>query len=159
MLSHGENVKCTGITAYEDVDRSRRFKPLAALMGGFRTRFFWNCDVPTEFSFMGWHGRSPGHMAFLRTAAGRKPGPFATFVMLAHVFLAHLAPAGNTDARKLPFMALQIVKDRSSLWRLAYRLWYRLLLRTYKGGMAEVFDIYYREPGHPLKGLPDLFRP
>jgi hypothetical protein len=153
VLEHGRTIRATGVSKDQHAESSRKLMPLAWILGLGRVRWFWNCENPTEFTSMGWHGKSPGQMAFLRTAAGHRVWPWRGFWMAVQLFFDHFRDRGNTDARKLPFVAWQLVKNRSWFWRLLYKIWCWKLRRDYPNGMADVYAIYYREPGHPMAAL------
>jgi len=158
--AHGQNVKCDGISEDQDPAGNHKWYSLANLINLFRgPKNFWNCNEPTKFCLAGWHGRSPGHVAFLKMTAGKWVGPFGQLAILVGQFVGCFKDTGDTDARKLPYCNWQFLKQRNFLWNLFYKLWCHILMRQYKNGMRDVYSIYYGDPNHPIRTYSKPFEP
>lgn len=151
-IEHGETTRAEFLDTLQDPKRAFQFYPIAWILSGFKPpRFFWNIEQPTYFCLPGWHGRSPGHMAMMRLCAGRKVGLFGHIAMWVGQFLGCFKPTGDTDARKLPYVDWQVLKNINWFWKLSYKLWCWILIKQYgEEGMRAVYKIYYGFPGHPL---------
>jgi len=150
IRKHGQEVRCTGNSATQDPEGAKKYRWLAWLTGPFRTRRFWNCEEPSKFCLMGWHGRSPGHMAMLKKSSGRWLGPLGFLSLLVSQFLGTRAKTSDTDARKLAYVEWQWLKGTNFLWGFFYRLWCKELMKDYPNGMRDVYGIYYRDKSHPI---------
>jgi hypothetical protein len=164
---HGDRTHSTAIDMVQDPERNTKFYTIARIVtvmhclnpvamfrwikSGFTPKMFWNNNRPTEFCLFGWHGRSPGHMAFLKMSAGKFVGPFGLLSILVGQFLGCFTNKGNTDARKLPYCNWQFLKNRNFIWKLFYRLWCYILMKQYPNGMRDVYSIYYQDPEHFLR--------
>lgn len=168
MKAHGEQVVCTGQLPGHKYFTLASFVtafwllPRPWLWGGFiknkfRPKFYWNNTQPELFAVWGWFGRSPGFMAGLDLAAKGWTTPFRFLSMLIGQFIGVLfSDKGDTDAKKLPyvqwyFLTKHTGKGQRWFWKLAYKLWVKLLLRTYPNGMRDVYSIYYQDPNHPIR--------
>ena len=157
---HGANTRAEGIDQSQDKDNSNKYYRLAWWVNLCRKpRFFWNNNTPSLFCFNGWHGRSPGHVAYLKMTAGKWVGPLGQFAILVSQFLGCFQKVGNTDARKLPYCNWQYLKGRNFLWKLAYKLWCFILMKQYKNGMIDVYKIYYGDPNHPIHSYSKPYQP
>lgn len=151
-LKHGESTRAEFLDTRQDPKRAFKFYPIAWILSGFKPpRFFWNIEDPTHFCLPGWHGRSPGHMAQMRFSAGRKVGFFGMAAIWVGQFLGCFKDKGNTDARKLPYVDWQALKNINWFWKMSYRLWCWILMQQYKNGMQDVYSIYYGDPNHPIR--------
>lgn len=158
---HGSTTRAQGIDQGQSADQNNKYYWIARLVNfGFPPRFFWNNNNPTLFCFPGWHGRSPGHVAFLKMTAGKFVGPLGFLSVLVGQFIGCFANTGNTDARKLPYVAWQFLKNRSFIWKLFYKLWCYILIKQYgPEGMLAVYKIYYGNPNHPMRKYPKPYLP
>lgn len=157
---HGRNVKCDGIDMEQDPPRNTQYYPLANALNLWRgPKYFWNCNYPTKFCLPGWHGRSPGHIAFLKMTAGKWVGPFGQLAILVGQFLGCFKQTGDTDARKLPYCSWQYLKTRNFVWKGFYKLWCHILMKQYPNGMRDVYSIYYGDPNHPIRSYSKPFEP
>jgi hypothetical protein len=129
------------------------------IRSGFKPKMFWNNNHPDQFCLAGWHGRSPGHIAYLRMTAGRWIGPIAFLSILVGQFLGCFKDVGDTDARKLPYCDWQFLKNRNILWKLSYKLWCYILMKQYPRGMIDVYSRYYNDPNHPIRQYSLPFSP
>jgi hypothetical protein len=158
--THGRDVVCDGIDMEQDSSDSKKYYWVANLFNLFRgPKFFWNCNYPTKFCFNGWHGRSPGHIAFLKMTAGRWVGPLGQLSVLVGQFLGTFEDVSNTDARKLPYCNWQFLKHRNFIWKIFYKLWCKKLMKQYPNGMRDVYATYYRDPDHPLRAYSKPYEP
>lgn len=149
-VQYGETTRATFLDTKQDPARAFKFYPIAWILSGFKPpRFFWNIEEPTYFCLPGWHGRSPGHMAQMRLCAGRKIGLFGHAAIWVGQFLGCFKHTGDTDARKLPYVDWQVLKEINWFWRTSYRLWCWILMKQYKRGMQDVYEIYYGK-NHPM---------
>lgn len=134
-----------------------KYYKLACIVNGFRApRAFWNNEDREAFTFQGWLGRSPGFLGLIAVCAedqnnGIKPTAWQLFWLWIGQFLGCFANRGNTDARKLPFVVWQALKDRSWFWKKSYQLWVWVLLKQYPTGMRGVYEIYYKDIAHPIR--------
>lgn len=157
---HGRDVVCDGTDPDQNPEDNKKYYWIANLLNLFRgPRFFWNCNNPTKFCFNGWHGRSPGHLAFLKMTAGKWVGPFGQFAILVGQFIGCFQDVGNTDARKLPYCNWQFLKKRNFIWKAFYKLWCWRLMKQYPNGMRDVYSIYYGDPNHPIRAYSKPYEP
>lgn len=172
---HGNNTHATGIDLTQDPPRNTQYFKLAGwvsvihcwtpaslyrwVKSGFKPKMFWNNNTPDLFCLPGWHGRSPGHIAYLRMTAGKWVGPLGQLSVLVGQFLGCFKDKGNADARKLPYTDWQFLKKRNIFWKLAYKLWCHILMKQYPNGMADVYRMYYGDPNHPMRTYPKKFEP
>lgn len=149
---HGKNTRAEFLDTKQDPKRAFKFYPIAWIVSGFKPpRFFWNIEEPTYFCLPGWHGRSPGHMALMRLCAGEKVGFFGHAAIWVGQFLGCFKPVGDTDARKLPYVEWQLLKNLNWFWKLSYKFWVYILRKQYGDeGMRAVYKIYYGDPNHPI---------
>lgn len=148
---HGKNTRAKAPDMVYEVDDNKKWFKILNVLSLFRgPRFFWNCTDPKAFCFFGWHGRSPGHMAFLKMTAGKWVGPFGQLVILVSQFLGCFNDVKDLDARKLPYLEWQYLKKRNIFWNLAYKLWCHILMKQYPNGMIDVYSRYYSDKNHPL---------
>lgn len=126
---------------------------------GFAPKMFWNNNTPNKFCLAGWHGRSPGHIAFLRMTANKFVGPLGFLSVLVGQFLGCFQELSNTDARKLPYANWQFLKKRSFVWKLFYKLWCYILMKQYPNGMKDVYSIYYLDQNHPIRKYSKPYEP
>jgi len=149
---HGSKTRAEGIDDGQDASNNHKYYRLAWVWNLFRAPlFFWNNNNPTLFCFPGWHGRSPGHVAFMKMTAGKWVGPFGQFAILISQFLGCFKDKGDTDARKLPYVNWQYLKTRNFVWRLFYKFWCYILMKQYQDGMRTVYSTYYNDPDHPIR--------
>lgn len=144
ILQHGKNVKCTGNSS------DSKLRWLAFILGGFKTRYFWHCEAPTLYNFFGWHGRSPAYMGLLYARIGKILNPWHALAVLVGQFAGSWRDPGDTDARKLPYITWYWLKDRNWFWKFAYKMWCKVLMSKYPGGMKEVYNAYYSDRNHPI---------
>jgi hypothetical protein len=150
MRNHGLTVKCQGVDPTQDAARSNKFFNLARLLNwGRKPQNYWNNNFPELFCFFGWYGRSPGFMGLIDIAATGNTSLFRKVSLLVGQFVGAFNKRSDTDARKLPYVVWHLLKDRGLVWRLAYKLWLKLLRRVYPEGMKEVYSVYFR-PTHPI---------
>lgn len=148
---HGATTRAEGIEDSQDSENSHKYYFVARALNLFRApRFFWNNNHPKLFCFAGWHGRSPGHIAFMKMTAGKWVGPFGQLAILVSQFIGCFSDVNNTDARKLPYVNWQFLKHKNFVWKLLYKLWCHILMKQYVDGMKTVYTVYYRDPSHPL---------
>lgn len=156
----GANTRAEGIDQGQSADENNKWYRLAWWVNLCRApRFFWNNNNPKLFCFPGWHGRSPGHVAFLKMTAGKWVGPFGQFSILVGQFLGCFKNTGDTDARKLPYCNWQYLKNRNFIWKAFYKLWCHILMKQYQNGMQDVYRIYYGDPNHPIHTYSKPFEP
>lgn len=172
---HGNETYSKDIDENNDKDKNAKYITLARIVSalqnwspaawwryiksGFGAKFFWNNNDPSKFCTSGWHGRSPGHVAYLKMTAGKLVGPIGFLSVLIGQFIGVFAEKGNADARKLPYVSWQFLKNRSFIWKLAYKLWCHILIKQYPNGMLDVYKIYYNNPDHPIKKYSKPFVP
>lgn len=126
------------------------------IKSGFAVNRFWNNNDPSKYCFRGWHGRSPGHVAFLKLSAGKLIGPLSFLSILVGQFIGPFKETGDTDARKLPYTHWYFLTKCTHwshrwIWRLFYKLWVFILMKQYPEGMKTIYSIYYRDPNHPIR--------
>lgn len=172
---HGDKTHATGIDMTQDPERNTKYYTTASVVSiihclnpvamfrwiksGFAPKMFWNNNHPDQFCLAGWHGRSPGHVAFLKMSAGKFVGPLGCLSILVGQFLGCFQDTGNTDARKLPYANWQFLKKRNILWNLAYKLWCKILMKQYPRGMIDVYSIYYGDANHPIRKYSKSYLP
>jgi hypothetical protein len=157
---HGSTQRAESIDQGQGADLNNKYYVLAKLMSGWKApRFFWNNNNPKQFCFFGWHGRSPGHIAYLKMTAGKWVGPLGQLSILVGQFLGCFADKGNADARKLPYINWQYLKKRNFIWKGFYKLWCQILIKQYPNGMQDVYRMYYGDPNHPMRTYPKTFEP
>lgn len=149
MLKHMRKTECSGPDVHYDIDRSKAWFTKAKILS-FGKPKYWNNQYPEEFCFAGWWGRSPGFMGLLKMVAGEWVGPFGQLSVLVGQFLGCFQEKTNTDARKLPYVVWQYLKQRNFIWKTFYKLWCWKLMRDYPRGMKDVYKIYYPE-GNPIR--------
>ncbi len=150
-LAHGQSIRATGIEPNDNFANSFKYYPLAWILSGFKPpRYFWNNKSPSLFTMNGWHGRSPGHIAFLKKCAKSPVGPLGNLSIWVGQFLGLLSPYGSTEGVKLSYISWQALKEMGIAWKLSYKIWCFLLTLKYKNGMIDVNKIYYRDPFHPI---------
>lgn len=151
-LDHGSNTRARGIDQGQDAANNNKWYRLAWVLNLFRApRYFWNNNNPDLFCMFGWHGRSPSHVPYLKMTAGEWVGPLGSFYILIGQFVGCFSPTSNTDARKLPYVNWQFLKNRSFIWKLFYKLWCWILMKQYPNGMRDVYSIYYQDQSHPIR--------
>jgi hypothetical protein len=151
MLKHGQEVDCIGNSPFQAHERAVKFRPLAWLLGGFRTRYFWNCENPDMFCFTGWHGRSPGYMALMNKIAKKSNNPINDFILAVSLFWPFLFSTARVDGIKGAYLTLSYLHKTTKGWSILAKLWEKTLLKFYPRGMRGVYDEYYRDPEHPLR--------
>lgn len=149
IYSHGELTRARDIDSFQDLERSKKYYPLARALNLFREpRRFYNVR-PYSWSIQSWWGRSPGFMALLEIAATGKTSVWGNFALLVGQFMPLLSDRDGTSPIKLAYATWQFLKDRNLLWGLAYGIWQKMLKRRYPGGIADVYKIYFGKM-HPL---------
>lgn len=149
---HGINIRAVGVDSGQGAELNERYYPLARLLHGWKQpNNFWNNNDPELFCLQGWHGRSPGHMALLKLAAGKPISLFDKFSLLVGQFIGVSQSGGHMDSFKLPYVLWQILIPRGWFWKKAYQLWGKMLLAKFPGGMQEVYSKYYLRPDHPIR--------
>lgn len=157
---HGARTRATGIDQTQSADLSNKWYKLAWVLAGFRPpRFFWNNNTPNLFCFRGWHGRSPGHLAYLKMAAGLKVNLLESTIVMISQFLGAFKKSTDSDARKLPYVNWQFLKRRGFIWRWAYKLWCFMLMKRYENGMRDVYARYYGDDNHPIHTYSSKYEP
>lgn len=152
MYDHGKNLQCTGPYLDFGAERNIKFYKIAKLLRlGRQPKNFWNNDKPNEFCIWGWFGRSPGFMSWLKYCATGKMNPWDAGWIFLSQFIGLFTAYGDTDAKKLPYVNWQLLKNKDIFWKLSYKLWCWILMRKYKEGMKEVFSLYYRDAEHPIR--------
>lgn len=152
IYEHGANTRATGIDQGQAKEDNNKYYWLARLLSlGSSPRFFWNNNNPNLFCFPGWHGRSPGHIAYLKMTAGLPVSLLEQFAILVGQFLGCFNNKNNSDARKLPYINWQFLKNRNMVWYCFYKLWCFILLKQYTDGMRDVYKIYYGDINHPIR--------
>jgi hypothetical protein len=122
------------------------------IKSGFTPKMFWNNNTKNLFCLQGWHGRSPGHIAYLKMTAGKFVGPLGCLAVLIGQFIGCFKDPGDTDARKLPYCNWQFLKKRSFIWNLFYKLWCHVLIKQYgPEGIRAVYSVYYGDKDHPIR--------
>ena len=162
---HGDKTHATGIDMTQDPERNTRLFKIACfssiihclhpramirwIRSGFAPKHFWNNNTPDLFCMSGWHGRSLGHVAYLKMTAGKFVGPVGCLSILVGQFLGCFKNVNDTDARKLPYCSWQYLKTKGFVWKCFYKLWCFILIKQYKNGMQDVYKIYYPK-NHPI---------
>lgn len=156
--NQGSSVKCVGIDQTQDQDRNNQYYWVPNMLNFWRgPKWFWNNNAPSLFCFAGWHGRSPGHIAMLKMTAGKWVGPVGQLAVLIGQFVGLFQDKGNADARKLPYADWQYLKTRNFVWKLAYKLWCKVLMKQYPNGMQDVYRLYYGDQNHPMRTYPKTY--
>jgi hypothetical protein len=172
MWEVGETVQCVGPDFEQDPLTNMQYFDLARIITAtqmiyrpwrwlgwakskFGPKYFWNNTRPGEFALWGWYGRSPGFLGLLDMTAGKWSTVFRWASILIGQFVGCFAPVGNTDARKLPYVSWYYLVRGTPwhsrwFWKLMYRIWVKILLLDYSGGMLDVYAIYYGDPEHPI---------
>lgn len=157
MYLHGSMTRAKRLDTNQSPDEALRFYPIAWILNGFKApRYFWNCEDPEAFCLMGWHGRSPAYLGLLKMGAHKKdpkikPSWFECFAVWVGQFVGLFKTKTDTDARKLPYVIWQQLKNRGVFWDMSYVVWCTILKWQYKEGMKTVYSIYYTNPTHPLR--------
>jgi hypothetical protein len=118
---------------------------------------------PGQFTFKSFLARQPQLVAAMVAAAYPKATikdkllrllAFPLFLYSAIIIATSCirAPRQDTDARRLSWHLIQTVSPVSALCRLASKLWYKRLYKTYPNGMKEVASLYY-SLGHPFLSI------
>lgn len=165
---HGNTTHATGIDMTQAAEKNVKFYNIARIgtailhcwnpvslfrfiKSGFAPKFFWNNNTPSLYCMNGWHGRSPGHVAFLKLTGGKRVGPFGQLSMLVGLFIGCFMDKNNSDARKLPYLQWQYFRKRNFVWNALYKLWCKILMKQYPNGMRDVYSQYFGDPAHPLR--------
>ncbi len=175
----GEEVECVGPDLMQDSTTNVQFMLLARLVtasqmifrpwrwwswakSGFGPKYFWNNSRPGEFALWGWYGRSPGFLGLADMCARKWSTVFRFVGVLIGQFIGCWMDVGNTDARKLPYNSWYYLARGTPwysrwFWKLMYRVWVKMLLIDYSGGMLDVYAIYYGDPEHPIHRYAERF--
>jgi hypothetical protein len=149
LYEHGEKTRARDIDSFQDLERSKKFYPIARALSLFRQpKRFYNVR-PYSWSIQSWWGRSPGFMALLELVATGKTSAFGWLALLAGQFAPIFLDKGQTSGIKLTYVVWQLLKRKSAFWELAYMVWQGLLLKQYPSGMWDVYKIYFGTI-HPL---------
>jgi hypothetical protein len=164
FIEHGEQVECEGVDEfqYQDATTERNkkwYKVLKLFYRGGKIKNYWNVTNPNKFNFFGWYGRSPGFMAMARLAAGEHVSSFGLFSFWVGQMWSGFTTKWDgrptsVDGVKLSYIAWQLVRNRSILWKLSYKLWYKLCQRRLgsETPIKEAHRLYYKheDKEHPL---------
>lgn len=113
-------------------------------------KYCWNVEKPQVFNMRGWWGRSPGFLGMLKMTAGRPTSIFEKISVFVGQFVGVFKPLNNCDARTLPFITWQYLRNISPFWEASYKLWDFILRKQYGGGIGQVYARYYRDKNHPI---------
>lgn len=150
MLRFSKTNYCRGVDPDDNHPKAKLFWKLSKFVG-LGHEYCWNANNPDLFHTMGWYGRSPGMMSLIKYAAGKFITPLDVLWILIGQFIGLFANRGNTDARILPWVTWHGLIAKSSLWRIPFSIWHTILKLQYKRGIKGCYDIYYRDPNHPIK--------
>jgi len=153
MYEHGQNIRATGIDETQDADKNIKYYPYAKwfnILTFGKVKNFWNSQNPDKFCFQGWFGRSPAMLGLLRMTSGKHCNPFLWLSVLVGQFAGAWNDPNDCDARTLSYINWQYLKTRSLFWRLAYKLWCKILLKYYPNGMKDIYNKYYGDKNHPI---------
>lgn len=152
MLKHGEETSAKGWDSSQDAANNQKFYWLARILSlGFQPRMFWNNQNPDLFCMQGWFGRSPAMRGLLKMTTDSFCSPFLWVSVWVGQFIGLTTNTTNTDARKLPYVVWQYLKNRSWFWKMSYKFWCWLLVKQYQNGMQDVYAMYYlSNPTHPI---------
>jgi hypothetical protein len=165
---HGNTTHATGIDMTQAAEKNVKFYNIARIgtailhcwnpvslfrfiKSGLAPKFFWNNNTPNLYCMNGWHGRSPGHPAYLKMTGGGIVGPFGQLAIFVGLFLGCFMDKKESDARKLPYLQWQFLKKRNFFWKAAYKLWCKILMKQYPNGMRDVYSQYFSDETHPLR--------
>lgn len=153
MYRHGQNTRANGYDITQDADKNAKFYPYAKWFNIFnfgKVKNFWNNNHPDLFCFQGWFGRSPAMLGLLRMTSNRWCNPFLWLSVLVGQFAGAWNHPNDCDARTLSYINWQYLKTRSVFWKLAYKLWCKILMTYYLEGMKTVYSKYYLDKNHPI---------
>lgn len=164
----GQRLELRGMTRASDYDRTQdeeknakswNFARILAFITSLNPKpyNFWNNQHPDQFCQQGWWGRSPAMLGLIKMVQGKYVNPFLWLGVLIGQFLGCTSPPENTDARKLAYVLWQYLRKRSWFWELAYKVWCKILMSKCPEGMKTVYDIYFKNPDHPLKKYAKLY--
>jgi len=148
MTLHGATISCGGVDTLQAGEKNKKYYWLAWLVSLGRPKNYWNNQRPNLFCFDGWYGRSPGFMGILSIAATNTTSTYRSLALAIGQFLPLLDKKGETSGIKLSYLVYQMLLKHSWKWKLDYWIWKKLLRLKYKGGMKEVYEIYYGQ--HPI---------
>ena len=145
------NTRMTGPDETQDSANNNKLWPWLNALSLWRgPNHIWNNQNPELFCLQGWWGRSPAMLGLMKMVQGETVSPFLWLAVLVGQFLGCNADESNTDARKLPYVTWQFLKNRSWFWKWAYKVWVWTLMRKCPNGMKSVYDTYYQNPDHPM---------
>lgn len=172
MKEHGEAVICEGPLSREDHEKWYVPASLVTILftvgcrpwlwwrfakNKFRPLNYWNNTEPEKFALWGWYGRSPGFLGLVDMCAQGYTSPGRWISLLVAQFIGVLfKDKDDLDQRKLPYTTWYFLTKKTGImqrwfWRLMYKLWVKLLLRTYPNGMQDVYAGYYQDANHAIR--------
>lgn len=136
----------------QDKEKNEKAWPWANALSLWRgPKNVWNNQNPNLFCLQGWFGRSPAMLGLIKMVQKKYCNPFLWLAVLVGQFLGCNAEPQNTDARKLNYVLWQFLKTRSLFWKMAYRVWIWTMMKKCPEGMKTVYEIYFKNPNHPMK--------
>lgn len=104
---------------------------------------------PEEFRWNAVLGRQIQLDAVMFWAAGYFVGPIMRLYTALVIALACRGTVAGTDPWRLTWLLVQVASRHSWLCRVASKVWYKRLYKTYPDGMKGVNALYFQK-GHPL---------
>ena len=98
----------------------------------------------------------PESFSFYQIVQGETPLPWHWLWLHGNITSTLFLKRGTTSPKLVTLFRLEGMSEVSTYWKLVKASWMKLLKLKNKGGIPEVFDIYFKFPGHPLKELARL---
>ena len=156
MFIHGQKTFADGIDETQDKEKNEKYYNYAKwfnILTFGKVKNFWNNQNSNKFCFQGWFGRSPAMLGLLKMTSGRWCNPLLWISVLIGQFVGAFNNVNDCDARTLPFINWQYLKNRSFFWNIAYKIWCKILIKYYPNGIKDVYLMYYKDKGENTNPL------
>lgn len=95
--------------------------------------------------------RQGSDVAFIKLIVGKSPAIWEYIWFIFSILSTTILARNTTSPKLVTWLRLEALAHKSLFWKGIKNLWFKLISIRNKGGMAEIFEIYFKERilGHP----------